>query len=182
MRQRYLWLFLVLFTWVSSCKQKEEDALAGIKKSYTAVNSKLKDYKTRRVEDITNPGGGYITGYYRDDEVKKVVAEHFSDTSRTFIEYYFDDGMLIYVLRQDYHYNKPQSYTEEKARANNDSVWYDDKKTRLEINRFYFSKNQMVKWIDGDGNEVNTATARFIDKQSELWGETVILLKQLKEA
>lgn len=173
-------LFLLLCITFSSCKKKTEDILADIARKYSEINTKQKDLKSKRVDDITSAGGGAITGYYKDDEVKKIVSEHFTDSCRTFTEYYFDDGMLIFVLAQNYIYNCPMSYTEEVAKRNNDTVWYDDKKTRLETSRFYFSKNKLIKWADPE-NDIPEKSAEFIDKESELWAKAVILIKQLKE-
>jgi len=155
--------------------------MADIKKNYTKINGKLKDYTRKQVDDITSPGGGGITGYYQDDEIKKVIAQRFTDTNRVFTEYYYDDGMLIFVTEQNFVYNKPNTYTEEKALANNDSVWYDDKKTVMQISRFYFHKNKLIKWLDQDNSDVAVNSAKFIDKQPELWANAVVLLKQLKE-
>jgi len=150
-------------------------------KRYETINNKLGDYKPKTVDDITSRAAGTITGYYREEELKKMHSEHFTDTNRVFTDYYFDDGMLVFIQQQDYVYNKPNTYTEEKAKANNDSIWYDDKKTKLDISSFYFYKNKLVKWVKPGGNEVAPATADFIDKESVLWGETVILIKELKE-
>ncbi len=180
MRQFLTLLFLSLLCF-SSCKRKQADILADIRKNYTEINNNLKDYTRKQVDDITSAINGSITGYYRDDEIKKINSEHYSDTCRTFSEYYFDDGMLIFIIRQNYVYNKPRTYTEEKAKANNDSVWYDDKKTRLEISRFYFDKNKLIKWLNPDNIDIPVNTAEFINMQSALWAETVILIKQLKE-
>jgi len=176
------WIIL-LITIVSApaCNKKPENIVAGVMKHYEEINRKQKDYKVKRVDDITSAASGTITGYYRDDEVKKIVAEHFSDTCRTFTEYYFDDGMLIFILRQNFVYNKPISYTEEKATALGDSVWYDDKKTRLDISRFFFSSNKLEKWYTPDGKEVPKKTWAFTNRETALWAETIVLMKELKE-
>lgn len=173
-------LFLLALICFSSCKKKPEEVLASIKKHYNEINEEQKDLKSKRVDDITSKSGGTITGYYRDEELKKMVSQQYTDTNRLFSEYYFDDGMLIYILKQNYIYNKPASYTEEWARAAGDSVWYDDKKTRLELSMFFFNKNKMVKWSDPE-NDIPENSEEFIDKESALWAETVVLIKQLKE-
>ena len=82
---------------------------------------------------------------------------------------------------EDYKYNKPASYTEEKAKANGDSIWYDDKKTRLEKSRFFFNENKLVKWNLPDGKEVDSKSIQFINMESRLWAETLVLMKELKE-
>ncbi len=173
-----LLLATALFT---SCKKKPEDAVANAMKHYTEINNKQKDYTVKRVDDITSAAIGTITGYYRDEEVKKIVSEYFTDTSRTFTEYYFDDGMLIFILKQSFVYNRPRTYTEEKARAQGDSVWYDDKKTRLDISRFFFANNKLVKWFGPDNKEVSNKSWAFTNKETTLWAETIVLIKELKE-
>jgi len=179
----FLSLVLLTFFCFSACKQKQEDILTDIKKKAEEIDGSLKKYTKRQVDDLTSLTGGNITGYYRDEEVKKVYAQHFGEKGRTFTDYYFDDGMLIFIYRQEYIYNKPLYYTEELARSNNDSDWYDDKKTQLQVSRFYFHKNKLIKWIDGadSGNDVAVNKPDFTTKESSLWAETVILLKQLKE-
>lgn len=178
--RRILALFVTLLIIGLSCKQAPENILSDIKKKYADINAKQKDLKPKQVDNIITAGTGAITGYYKGEEVRKVVSEHYTDSNRKFTECYFDDGMLIFIIEQNYIYNKPVTYTEEKARANNDSVWYDDKKTRLEISRYYFHKNKLIKWQDPE-NDIPEKSTEFINKESELWAETVILLKQLKE-
>jgi len=178
---KYLQIFLLLAICFSSCKKKPEVALADIKKKCKEINEKQKDLKSKHVDDLTSARGGAITGFYKDDEVKKILSERYTDTCRTFTEYYFDDGMLIFILKQNFVYNLPITYTEEKAKERNDSVWYDDKKTQLGISRYYFNDNKLIKWVDAGGNDIPPKTAKFIDKGYELLGETVILIKQLKE-
>ena len=175
------YIALVLLVGFSACKKKQGDVVANALKKSEETNKKLKDYIQKHVDDITSRANGTITGYYRDDEVKKIYGEHFTDTSRAFTEYYFDEGYLILITRQDFKYNMPASYTEEKAKANGDSVWYDDKKTRLELSSFYFSDNKLVKWIAPDRKEVDAKSIQFINMESRLWAETLVLMKELKE-
>ncbi len=177
---RFISILVLYVACFASCKQKDVDIIADIKKKTDEVNKNLKDYKQKRADDLTTSAKGTITGYYREEEVKKIVSERYTNQDRTFSEYYFDDGMLIGIVKQDFSYNRPVSYTEEDAKANNDSEWYDDKKTRLEINYFYFSKNKLIKWTEGS-KDLSVSPQNFTDKESELLAETVILLKQLKE-
>jgi len=178
-------VFLMLGTLpFAACKKKQEDVLADIKKNTATINEKLKDWSKRHIDDLTSRGNGNITGYFRDEEIKKIESQHFGEKDRTFTEYYFDDGMLIYIMEQKYVYNAPISYTEELALSNNnDSNWYDDAKTKLQVSRFYFHKNKLVKWIDGarDGEDVAVNDADFMAREQSMWAETIIKLKQLKE-
>ena len=179
--QRFLTLLLFCVICFSSCHRKKEDILADTKKKKEEINNSLKKLTMRQVDDLTSVAGGSITGYFRDDELRKIYYEHFGEKSRVFSEYYFDDGMLIFIMKQEYVYNKPQSYTEELATANHDSEWYDDKKTKLQISQYYFDKNKLIKWINSDNEDMPVNKPEFKNRESSLWAETVILIKQLKE-
>lgn len=170
--------FLICF---SACSEKQTDTLADIRRKYTKINDQLKDLTLKEVEDITSAGGGNINGYYKDKEIKKIYWEHFTDTNRVFTEYYFDDGMLIYAVEQDFVYNKPRTYTEEIARQNNDTDWYDDRKTRLLVSRYFLKKNKLIKWLAPGNVDMAVNTSDFTDKQSELWAKAALLIKELNE-
>jgi hypothetical protein len=164
-------VFVVLA--ITACKKKQGDILARIGKNTEQINSKLKEYTLKQVDDIVSEEHGVVVGYFRDDEAKKVSTQHFGD-------YYFDDGMLIFVHSEDYVYNKPTTYTEEVALAANDSDWYDDKKTKLEINRYYFNDNKLIKWTGPGSNDVPVNIAEFTQREPTILAQALIALKQLK--
>lgn len=163
----------------ASCKKKQEDILAKIGKNTELINSKLKEYTLKQADDIVSEEHGVVMGYFRDEEAKKVTTQHFGTNSRRFTDYYFDDGMLIYVRSEEYVYNKPNTYTEEVAKAANDSVWYDDKLTKLEINRYYFNDNKLIKWTGPSSNDVPVNIADFTQKEPTILAQALIALKQL---
>lgn len=172
---------LVIVLGVSSCTEKQTDTLAKNRKACAKIDEKLNDFAKKQVDDITSAAKGNITGYYDGEEVKKITAAHFTDTNRVFGDYYFDEGMIIYINLQTYRYNKPNTYTEEVALAEHDSVWYDDKKTERKITSYYFKKNKLIKWLQPGNRDVPVNDPEFSNKESELWAKTLLLLKQLKE-
>ncbi len=177
--------FLLLATVaLTACKKKQEDILADIKKNTTKIDEKLKDWNRRQVTDLAPRKdakmNGVITGYFRDEEVKKIEHQQFSDSFRVFADYYFDDGFLIYMVRQLYTYNAPASYTQDIALAAHDSNWYDDAKTTLQTSRFYFHKNKLIKWKDVNNEEVSPDDMVFQDRESAIWAEAAVLIRQLK--
>ena len=179
--KKLLILFVLFAVVVSSCKKKQTIVISEIKKNADKVNTDIKDYTKREVDDITSKDGGTITGYFREEEVKKIYIQHFGEKNRSFTNYYFEDGNLIYIARQEFVYNKPNTYTEEKAKAANDSVWYDDKKTKMEMSVFYLSDNKLIKWIAPGGKDMPVNSAEFTGKEPLLLAEALIALKQLKE-
>lgn len=174
----FLFIIVIAFT---ACKKKQENILASIRETRTEIDAKLKDYTYRRVDDMVTEGQGVISGYFRDDEAKKMITERYVKDRRTFTEYYFDDGMLIYVVSQDFIYNKPNTYTEEVARFQNDTEWYDDSKTKLEINKYYFNDNKLIKWTGPSSADVAVNGTDFTEQEPLILARAVLALKHLKE-
>jgi len=178
---RLITVALLAIVCFSACKHKPEDVITQANKTREDINKNLGEYKSKHVDDLTSAAPASITGYYREEELKKIYAEYFGEKDRTFTEFYFDDGMLVCVLEQDYIYNKPNTYTEEKAKQNNDTVWYDDKKTKLETSVFYFTgTNKMIKWTDA-GNDIPMGSTDFTNRESEIWAQAAVMIKELKE-
>jgi hypothetical protein len=173
-------LFLIFFTCFFSCKKKMDDVLTGIQKNCIEINKSLDKLTKKQAEDIISSSHGNITGYYNDDEVKKIYSANYTDTTRTFSTFYFDDGMLIFAEEQNFIYNRPVKYTEEVAKAHNDTVWYDDKKTRLVINHYYFYKDRLIRWT-ADNIEVPASAQAFKAREPIIWAQSALLIKELKE-
>ncbi len=178
MNKLFTVLVLVFFA-ITSCKKKQADILSKIAKNTQQINSKLKEYTLKQADDIVSEDHGVVMGYFRDEEAKKVSTQHFGTKSRSFTDYYFDNGMLIYVYSEEYVYNKPNTYTEEVARAANDSDWYDDKKTIMEINKYYFDDNKLIKWTGPSSSDVPVNIAEFTQREPTILAQALIALKQL---
>ncbi len=178
--KKILTVLLISILGFGACKQKQENVLAGIKEKQEKINNTLNKYTVRQVDDLISKERGVITGYFRDEEAKKVSTQHFGTGKRSYIDYYFDDGMLILVESHDFVYNRPNTYTEEVAVAKGDSVWYDDKKTVLETNYYYFSDNKLIKWTGPSEKDVPVNIANFSQKEPEIIAHALLALKQLK--
>jgi hypothetical protein len=179
MKKLFLLVFIAFSVFVS-CKKKQENVLQSIRQKQEEINADLSKYTLRQVDDIISAERGIIIGYFRDEEAKKVQSQHFGKDKRSFVTYYFDDGMLIYVRSEEYVYNKPNTFTEEVARAAGDSVWYDDTKTRLEINQYFFDDNKLIKWTGPSAKDVPVNIADFTQKEPAIIAQALLALKQLK--
>jgi hypothetical protein len=178
--KRILLLAFIAIVSFGACKKKQEDVLASIKKKKEKIETKLKDYSFRKVDDLISDGNGVVSGYFKDAEAKKVSTQHFGKEKRSFTDFYFDDGMLIYAVSQDFVYNKPNYYTEELAKEAHDTEWYDDSKTKLEINKYYFSDNKLIKWTGPQATDVPVNIADFTKQEPVILAHALIALKQLK--
>ncbi|GAA4469172.1 hypothetical protein GCM10023093_28130 [Nemorincola caseinilytica] len=165
----------------AGCKKKKGDIVAYAMEERARIEKKLKEFSIRQADDVISKEKGALIGYFDGDVPQKVSSQNFGSRSRTFRTYYFSDGMLILVEEQRYVYNMPVTYTEDVARAQGDSVWYDDSKTVLEKNYYYLDDNQLVKWIDEEGHDIPANNAEFVQMQPELLSQAIYALKQLEE-
>ncbi len=176
-----LWIPIVALTvTVGGCKKKHGDMIAAIRAEKTAINDKLKDYELIETQDAISKEPGALLGYFDGKQPYKMSSQNFGEKRRVFRDFYFDDGMLILIEEQLYLYNKPNTYTEDVARAAGDSVWYDDSKTELVVNKYYFDDNKLVKWTTKNGRDIPTNSTEFKDTQTEMLKQAILTLKQLK--
>jgi hypothetical protein len=81
----------------------------------------------------------------------KMAATFLGESGKASEEYYYWDGKLIFVLRTDYLYAKPLS----------------GKVLKTTENRFYFSDDNLIRWIDEHGKQVAADTNEYQEKQKE---------------
>jgi hypothetical protein len=172
--------FALIIVAGAGCKKKHADLIAGIKTEKASINEHLKDYELIETQDAISKETGALTGYFDGKQPYKMSSQHFGEKRRLFRDFYFDEGMLIFVEEQLYLYNKPNTYTEDVAKAAGDSVWYDDSKTELVVNNYYFDDNKLVKWTTKNGRDIPTNGTEFKDAQTEILKQAILVLKQLK--
>ncbi len=76
-------------------------------------------------------------------------------------EYYYWNEKLIFVFRRDYTYDEPMS----------------GKVVSTEANRFYFSNDRLIRWIDQNGKSKSLGGGDFQAKQYELLETSTKFLK-----
>ena len=137
--------FLSLFFFVISFAQTKDEQIKLIRKKFEIIN---KDTTLRKVtleneEFLTNmtDGGGELTGFYKNKEVKKIHEWIGLSNGISIKEFYFDKGQLIFVYEKF------------------DSFVFDDKKNEFDLTktktifegRYYFSnKNLFSESTKGD--------------------------------
>lgn len=131
---------------------QREDPIQSIRQHYAQINGSVPRYK-RVKKELTgfSAEGGELLAYFHGPSVMKMVATYFGESGKATEEYYFWDGKLIFVLRTDFRYNKPLS-----GRV--------VKKTE---NRFYFSNDKLIKWINEGGKDVAGDMTAYPEKQKE---------------
>jgi len=173
---------LVVFIILSFTACKIDDQ-GDIMKVFNKINADIPKYKHKTIDmtGITRDGGT-ITGFYDGKELKKAMVEFYFDTGRDISEYYYDDGALALMVIQKYHYNRPYYYDEERARANNDTIWYDDSKSEVKTIRCYFKDGDMIKWVDENKLSRQPDSHEFTQQQKRSLSDSKRLKKMLDEA
>ena len=171
-------VILTTFT-LPSCKEntgKEEDILNTCKE----INENLNTYDPKSMDGYPDPAKRKYLGYYKNEQPRLIIEEFYTDTGREFTHFYINADELIYAYRETYVYNKPIYYTMDSAKALNDTTWYDEKKTIVKNSYFFFETNKLKKWVAPNNKEVPQTDTSFQQKQDELVGSCLFMLKMLK--
>lgn len=116
------------------------DPIPAISKQYAAINKRVARYrKVKKQLSGSSLEGGELVACFDREVVVKIVARHFGESGNTVEEYYYANGQLIFVLEKVSHYDQPLS----------------GRVIRTTENRYYFSEDDLVRWIDEKGNAVS---------------------------
>ena len=166
-----------VIVFVIFCSQ-DKDKSAGIKAKYLQINHDLKTFsKQTREDEGESTDGGTITAYYKGKQLKVITAEYLGETGKRSKEYFFDEGCLIFVLDKEFDYNRPYYWDKKMAKENDDTEWYDYKKTKIKINRFYFSDGRMLEWVNDKNIVTSIETAGLPKNKSDMLHEALRLKK-----
>jgi hypothetical protein len=129
-----------------------EESIASIRQHCAKTNRSAAKYKKVK-KDVSgfSAEGGQLVAYFDGPNIMKIAATFYGESGKAAEEYYYWDGKVIFVLRTDYRYNKPLS----------------GRVVRTTVDRFYFSDDKLIRWIDENGKQVAADTSEYQDKQKE---------------
>jgi hypothetical protein len=129
-----------------------DDAISSIRQHYAQINRSAGLYKKVKKElSGFSAEGGELVAYFHGPSVMKMIATYFGESGKASEEFYFWNGKLIFVLQTDLRYDKPLS----------------GKVVKKTENRFYFSEDKLIRWVDENGKEVASEKAEYAEKQKE---------------
>jgi len=144
----------------------EEEVITDIREKFGAVNYNLNSYKKIKKDlmDETTEGGE-LEGYFKKEELKKIVTSYYGEMGKLIEEYYFWDNELFFVFTQDYSYNMP--------------MYMDGSKVdKIDENRYYIHKNKLIRWLNP--NKEKVAKSKFTKKETEILQNTKKLEDKVK--
>jgi hypothetical protein len=130
-----------------------EATIPSIRQRYVAINRSVRKYKKVKKElSGFSVEGGELVAYFNGPQIVKIAVTYFGETGRAIEEYYYWNEKLIFVFRRDYTYDKPMS----------------GKVVSTEANRFYFSNDRLIRWIDQNGKARSLGGSDYQGRQQEL--------------
>lgn len=170
--QKRLLSFFIAFTIINtSAGQTKAEQVQAIRKEFQAINgdSALKKITLENEEfmEYMTDGGGELTGYYRNGQVKKIHQWAGLSHGNEIKEFYFKKGKLIFVYEQFNSF----PWDGKKGEHNRSRT-----KTTFE-GRYYFNKDKLVdKKVTGKKQFDNNT-----DPATKLLAEASEWVKMLEE-
>jgi hypothetical protein len=94
----------------SANNPQEKESISSIRERYAAVNKNLAKYRMVKKELAGfSTEGGELVAYFDGASVVKIAATHLGETGRSFEEFYYRDGELIFVFYRRETYDAPMS-------------------------------------------------------------------------
>ena len=120
--------------------QNNDSLIKDIRLKYNNIRENLHSYDTTMIQIWDeSTEGGQATGYFDNGKLKQIEIVWLGETGKHQIEYYFNEGKLIFAFDQYFDYNRPIYWDEKTAKENGDNEVFDPKKTTIKEDRYYFN-------------------------------------------
>ena len=169
---------LLLFGSEIIVAQTTDSMINDIRIKYKNIRDNFSTYDTTMAElwgESTD--GGQAVAYYDGEAIKLIEVTWFGEMGKRKIEYYFDNGQLFFAFNAEYDYNRPMYWDEKTAKEYEDNEVFDDSKTKIKENRYYFNNGRLIRWLAKDKKEVDIES----DAGSSVGNELIKHSKKMKE-
>lgn len=152
---------LIFLTALPVCSQNSEKELDQMRDWFMEVNANISqcrkvEYPDIKINKDVNPEQYsmegeeiyrlekvYMTKFFDDEQIVKVVIEFYGDREDLISDYYFKNGNLFFVDKIKTIYHRPK--------------WdqaFKESESSIAKNRFYVNANQLIRWINPE-TEIN---------------------------
>jgi Trm5-related predicted tRNA methylase len=159
-------VFLLLTSWANSMAliphSQTEPSIPSIRQRYASINKGIRKYRRVKKElSGYSLEGGELVAYFNGPRIVKMTAVYFGESGKAAEEYYYWNEKLFLVFRREYTYDQPMS----------------GKIVNTQANRFYFSNDRLIRWIDENGKTKPSGAGDYQEKQQELLDTSKNFLK-----
>jgi hypothetical protein len=160
-------LSVVLFLGVAVAA--EDVRIVEIRNEYARIKAELPKVKMESVELEDYSAEGGVAKAWRDSSGRFIFlrVELYGESGKAFEEYYYRNGSLIFAFKQTYRYNVPFYVTPEDAKEMGGEP-FDDKKTKVLEDRYYFHESRMIRWVNEEKKEGDVKSPEFKEAEKEL--------------
>ncbi len=157
------------------------ERLKPIRENFKRINeiTEWTSVDKRKLNQSTESGAA--TYYFLQDKLLKIVAIHFGETGKNIQEFYTKNGLLSFVLEQQYQYNRPITWDSTAMKENNDTETFDIDKSEIIEDRSYFSKGELIRQINNQDCGSPFAEDYLKEEQVRLKTEFEKLKEKLKK-
>ena len=130
-----------------------EPSFPSIRQRYASINRGIRRYRRVKKElSGYSLEGGELVAYFNGPRIVKITAVYFGESGKAAEEYYYWNEKLFFAFRRDYTYDQSMS----------------GKIVNTQANRFYFSNDRLIRWIDENGETKPSGAGDYQTKQEEL--------------
>lgn len=143
----------------SFAKSKTISTIKEIKKEYINIVNTLNSLDKSKYElsQLSTEGGEVEIYKNIDKEIRFAHLMLFGEMYKIEYNFYFKNSMLFFVYSTKIEYNQP-IYSE----------GFDLDKSTKKVNRYYFINEELERWLDDKGYNVDNNQEKFINAQKEL--------------
>ena len=137
---------------IAPAGSQTEDPIASIRQHYSQINRNAAKYRKVK-KDLSgfSEEGGTLVAYFDGPNIMKIAANFYGEGGKSYEEYYYWNGKLIFVLRKESRYDRPLS----------------GKVVAIKENRLYFKDDHLIRWIDENAKQVASDTGEYAEKQKD---------------
>ena len=166
-------LTIILILWVLSAGrvlgQGADQKISDIRENYHLIQNTLEAYDTTMMYIWDESAeGGHGVACYEEDSIKLIEVVWFGEMGKSQIEYYFKEGQLFFAFSSDFVYNRPFYMDEERVKEMEDKEIFEEEKTVVKENRFYFHEGKLIRWLDEEQKEKDAESPGFSEKEKAL--------------
>lgn len=148
----------------------EDAAILNIRKIYEDIQKQSNSLQKEKLDLSTDYSteGGQVTAY-RDNagNIKVLRVELYFEAGKIFKNFYYDDNnQLVFAFYKDYKYNSP-SYVNKNNAKEMGLEPFDEKKSILTEQRYYFDKLRLIRYVQGK-KTIDAKSQEFKNAETEV--------------
>jgi hypothetical protein len=168
---------------ISAQSIAEEPAILHIRGEFQSIQQALRSLTVQSVDlDGYSTEGGEAKAFRdKNGDIRFIKVELLFESGKSFQEYYYENGRLIFAFVQDHRYNVPFYVTPDVAKEIGAEP-FDSGKTTIAENRYYFVNARLVRWVNEQNAEVPPGSREFKAAEKQVIETSDKMLAEIQTA